>query len=146
MPERSYKTLSKIDADLLDLKDLDLDLLVIEDSNIRELILPLTLKSFITYDSVIRRIVVHKNIETMSCEETGIEELVAEDPLDNARTLMLNDNKLTKLDMKLKKLFTMDISNNDIGEIVHKIPFCWDFNDEGNPIINEQKTTDYILY
>ena len=82
----------------------------------------------------------------MSCEETGIEELVAEDPLDNARTLMLNDNKLTKLDMKLKKLFTMDISNNDIGEIVHKIPFCWDFNDEGNPIINEQKTTDYILY
>ena len=109
-------------------------------------ILPLTLKSFITYDSVIRRIVVHKNIETMSCEETGIEELVAEDPLDNARTLMLNDNKLTKLDMKLKKLFTMDISNNDIGEIVHKIPFCWDFNDEGNPIINEQKTTDYILY
>lgn len=146
MPERSYKTLSKIDADLLDLKDLDLDLLVIEDSNIRELILPLTLKSFITYDSVISRIIVHKNIETMSCEETGIEELVAEDPLDNARTLRLSDNKLTKLDMKLKKLFTMDISNNNISEIVHKIPFCWYFNDEGNPIINEQKTTDYILY
>jgi len=100
-------------------------------------------------DSSIKKIYLNPYIEHIHCDDVGLEEIIAEEPLKNAKMVYLNDNKLTKFDVKfLTSPWEINLSNNNISEFVHKVPFSaylhMYFNIDNNPIYDMYYTAELM--
>lgn len=142
-----YKLIENLNEDVLDLSNnmiFDLD---IEKSNINKLILPRCCKRFNSMDSIIKIIVIGPYLDTINCSECGIEELIADYPMELLTTIYLDKNKLTKFNVQLlQKPIYIDISDNLISEIKYKIPYLHDLYIVENPITKEKNINEFIQY
>ena len=115
-----------------------------ERCRINVLILPASCRK-IYGDGVIKEIHFNAEIEHIYCTDCGIENIVTKEPLTKVREIHLSYNKLKKLDMKISaKPSELNISYNEITEIVHKLPFTWFMMTEGNLV--ELMTHENIDY
>ena len=139
------KLYKNIHQETFDLTNEILFSITLDNCVIDHLRLPIPCKQITTFTSTIRKITVTQNIECMYCEGSGIEQIICDGPCPNVKTLFLAHNKLIKFTLQLvQKPFEVDLTNNDIVEIQYKIPFHFNFKDDGNPI--RKMRSDYINY
>jgi len=116
-----------------------------EDCCIDLVILPVMCRQIVASTSIIKCIHLNKHIEVIYCDNCGIEEIIAEEPILHPKAIILNDNKLIKFNVQmLEAPYELNISNNQITEIKYKIPFNYFFFFHGNPISREADLSDYI--
>lgn len=129
------KLYNNLDIDALDLTDNLIISCIFDHCHINSLILPRSCNEITCYDSIIKHIVILPNMQYMYCDDSGIEELTCSEPCPCVKRFKLADNKLSSFNLQITtQPFEIDIANNNISEIKYKIPFHFDFKDDGNPI------------
>ena len=138
------KFLKKDIVDMTNEKDIIVEF---EKCEIGKLILSSYCTKLFINDSIVKILVLNPTIEDLNCDDCGIEEIIANEPITNMQFMHIRDNKLTKLDIQFLCIpLIMDVANNNIKEVIHKIPFNWDLDMDGNPIIDMLKPYEYIQY
>lgn len=118
------------------------------DSKINALVIPSFCEKLCINDSSISKIVIVGNkLQYLSCSNIELKEIECSETLTCLKTLYLDNNQLTNLNLKITgKPYHIYISNNKINKIAHKLPFCWDIECENNIIPEEDILSNYIDY
>jgi len=139
------KSVQNITCDLLDLENNATDNLCIENCNIETLILPQECPLLGISDSIVKTIYLNPNIRVITAQDSGIEQVIAKEPLNQAQMFLLNDNKIWNFDVKiLNSPWEINLENNFITDLPHKIPYHFYLNLNNNPISDMKYRNEYI--